>query len=69
MKISLNKISFPLIPPNFGGNENWGLEGIRKNECFILFLSLKLSNKEMIFPFIFIPSYLNFQIEERKEYS
>ena len=52
MKILLNKISFPFIPPNFGGNENWDLEGIRKNECSIPFPSLKLPNKGMVFPFL-----------------
>ena len=39
----------------------WGLEGIERNERSIPFLSLKLPNKGMIFPFHFIPSYLNFQ--------
>jgi hypothetical protein len=69
VKILLNKISFPSIPPNFGRNENWGLEGIGRNECSIPFPSLKLPNKGMIFPFLPIPSYLNFQIGEMKEYS
>jgi hypothetical protein len=69
VKISLNKISFPPIPPNFGGMKIWGLEGIGRNECSIPFPSLKLPNKGMIFPFLLIPSYLNFQIREMKEYS
>ena len=69
VKISLNKISITPIPPNFGRNENWDLEEIRRNEYFISFPSLKLPNKEMIFPFIFIPSYLNFQTGEMKEYT
>ena len=69
VKISLNKILFPSIPPNFGRNENWDLEVIGKNECFIPFTSLKLSNKRMIFLFFSILSYLNFQTKEKKEYS
>jgi hypothetical protein len=69
VKISLNKISFPPISPNFEGNENWGLEGIERNECSIPFPSLKLPNKGMIFPFLLIPSYLNFQTGKKKEYS
>jgi hypothetical protein len=46
VKNSLNLNSFPPIPPNFGGNENLGLEGIGRNECSISFPSLKLLNKE-----------------------
>jgi hypothetical protein len=52
-----------------GGMKIWGLEGIGRNERSILFPSLKLPNKGMIFSFHLIPSYLNFQIEKRKEYS
>jgi hypothetical protein len=47
----------------------WDLEGIGRNECSIPFHSLKLPNKGMVFPFHFIPSYLNFQTGEMKEYS
>ena len=58
VKISLNKISITPIPPNFGRNENWDLEEIRRNEYFISFPSLKLPNERMIFSFLLIPSYL-----------
>jgi hypothetical protein len=51
MKKSLNTISFPPIPPNFGENENLGFEGKRRNEYSIPFPSLKLPNKRTI------PSY------------
>jgi hypothetical protein len=47
----------------------WDLEGIGRNECSILFPSLKLPNKGMVFSFHSIPSYLNFQTGEWKEYS
>jgi hypothetical protein len=47
----------------------WDLEGIGRNECSIPFPSLKLPNKRMVFPFHSIPSYLNFQTGENKEYS
>jgi hypothetical protein len=30
VEISLSKISFPPISPNFGGNENLGFEGNRE---------------------------------------
>ena len=33
---SLNLISFPPIPPNFGGIKIWGFKGIEKNECSLL---------------------------------
>ena len=70
VKVLLNKILFPpIIPLNFGGNENWCRKGIGKNECSISLPSLKLPNKRMILPFILIFSYLNFQTGERKEYS
>jgi hypothetical protein len=48
----------------------WGLEGIERNECSIPFPSLKLPNKGMVFSFLsIIPSYLNFQTREIREYS
>ena len=51
VKKSLNLNSFPHILPNFGGNENLGFGGNGRNECSILFPSLKLPNKGMVFPF------------------
>jgi hypothetical protein len=69
VKKSLNLNPFLPIPPNFGRNENLGFGGIGRNECSIPFPSLKLPNKRMVFPFHSIPSYLNFQTGERKEYS
>jgi hypothetical protein len=72
VKKSLNLNPFPpiiLFLPILGGMKIWGLEGIGRNECSIPFPSLKLQNKGMIFPFPSIPSYLNFQTGERREYS
>jgi hypothetical protein len=68
VKKSLNLNPFPPIPPNFGGMKIWGLEGIGRNECSIPFPSFKLPNKGMV-SFPSIPSYLNFQTGERREYS
>ena len=45
VKISLNKILFPPIPPNFGGMKTWGLKGIGKNKRFIQFPSLHLNSQ------------------------
>jgi hypothetical protein len=39
VKVSLNKISFPPIPPNFGGNENLGFGGNRE-ECVFHLLGI-----------------------------
>ena len=36
VKKSLNLISFPLIPPNFGGMKIWDFKGIERNECSLL---------------------------------
>ena len=50
VKKSLNLISFPLILPNFGGNENLRFSGNREEWVFP--------------PTHFIPSHLNSQIRE-----
>ena len=38
VKKSLNLISFPPIPPNFGGMKIWGFKEIERNEYSLLLI-------------------------------
>ena len=55
VKKSLNLISFPPIPSNFGGMKIWGFKEIKRNECSLYSfhsLPFKLPNKVIDFSFL-----------------
>ena len=39
VKNSLNLISFPHFPPNFGGIKIWDFKRLERNECSLLLIS------------------------------